>query len=346
MTPEENDDLDAWLNQFAPEMDSSQVADNLTGGDDFLRTVRQGQTHDPNLPVSAPPAAHEPMRPETVLPEDSGWASADSPVAFSAPAAPPPTAAAAAPAWQGVSTAGDPVPEAAFRSTSGMDWDNADDISEETWQTATGGHEVLEQVTADRRTFTEDDEESAAGNLLLEWIPILLGAIIVAALVRTFVFQAFFIPSESMVHTLEVGDRVLVNKLSYDFNDVGWGDLVVFKRPPNAPDGEVKDLIKRVMALPGDRIQFHNGDVFVNNVRVQETYLREQGVTFARLSREIPNCVDPSPDACTIPEGRVFMMGDNRRESTDSRIFGPVDTDLIVGRAFVRVWPLTDVGTF
>jgi len=338
VTPEANDDLDAWLNQFAPEMDSNQVAENLTSENDFLRTVRQRAEPGPEVtanPPSAPP-----------LSDDVGSRlGADAPSMFSAPAAAPP-GAISAPEWGSTATAGDPVPEEAFRSTAGWDWDNADDISEETWRTATGGHEALGPETEQRRNFAAADEDEGASNLLLEWIPILLGAIVVAALVRTFVFQAFFIPSESMVHTLEVGDRVLVNKLSYDFNDVGWGDLVVFKRPDNASSGGIEDLIKRVMALPGDRIQFHNGDVFVNNVRVQETYLREQGVTFPRLGVEIPHCLDPTLDACTVPEGRVFMMGDNRRESTDSRIFGPVEIDSIVGRAFVRVWPVTEVGSF
>jgi len=187
-----------------------------------------------------------------------------------------------------------------------------------------------------------------AVRFLIEWIPILIGALVVAAVVRVFVFQAYSIPSGSMIPTLEIDDRVLVNKLSYDVGEVGWGDMVVFKRPENAPkeDSDIDDLIKRVLALPGDRIQFHNGDVYVNNFRVQEVYLQQQGATFELRGTAIPFCVDATPAACTVPEGRVFMMGDNRRESTDSRVFGPVEIDSIVGRAFVRAWPFTDVTVF
>lgn len=209
---------------------------------------------------------------------------------------------------------------------------------------------MTESETMPAETGRATDPGSGLRRFIMEWIPIIVGALIVAAVVRLFVFQAYSIPSGSMVPTLKIGDRVVVNKLSYDFNDIGWGDIVVFARPDNAPrapgEEEIDDLIKRVMALPGDRIQFHNGDVYVNNMRVQETYLAEQGVTWELRGDGIPHCIDALPGACTVPEGRVFMMGDNRSESTDSRRFGPVEIDSIVGRSAFRVWPPNEATSF
>ncbi|MGK2958358.1 MAG: signal peptidase I [Acidimicrobiales bacterium] len=167
----------------------------------------------------------------------------------------------------------------------------------------------------------------------IEWVAILVGAIVVATLVKTFLIQAYYIPSLSMYPTLDKNHRVLVNKLSYDLHDVNRKDLVVFKRPgdPNGggPCGSgaaPKELIKRVMAIGGDTIEGKDGGVFVNNVPVQEPYTNEAVTT--NLPKQ------------TIPAGHIFVMGDNRTNSCDSRVFGPVDEDTIVGRAFIRMWPL------
>jgi signal peptidase I len=161
----------------------------------------------------------------------------------------------------------------------------------------------------------------------VEWIAIVAGALIVALLVKTFLIQAFFIPSLSMYSTLDKGDRVLVNKLSYDLHDVHRGDIVVFERPANVPDTGIKDLIKRVVALPGETIEGKDGAVYIDGHKLKEPYL-DPGVRTLNLERR------------TIRKNEVFVMGDNRANSEDSRIFGPIDQDLLVGRAFVRVWPL------
>jgi signal peptidase I len=169
---------------------------------------------------------------------------------------------------------------------------------------------------------------------VLEWLGVIGGGIAIALLVEAFLIQAFWIPSPSMEPTLDVGDRVLVNKLSYNFHDVHRGDVVVFERPPGAStgeNGEIKDLIKRVIAVGGDTIEGKDGEVFVNGERIDEDYL-EPGTPTDNLPLE------------TIPEGHVFVMGDNRTNSEDSRIFGPIDEDVIVGRAFIRVLPITDIG--
>jgi signal peptidase I len=169
---------------------------------------------------------------------------------------------------------------------------------------------------------------------ILEWLGVIGGGIAIALLVEAFLIQAFWIPSPSMEPTLGVGDRVLVNKLSYNFHDVNRGDVVVFERPPgasNGENGEIKDLIKRVIAIGGDTIEARDGNVYVNGKQIEENYLE-------------PGTPTDNLPLTTIPDGRVFVMGDNRTNSEDSRIFGPIDEDDIVGRAFIRVLPITDIG--
>jgi signal peptidase I len=166
---------------------------------------------------------------------------------------------------------------------------------------------------------------------LVEWVGIVVGALVVALVVKTFLIQAFFIPSLSMYPTLDKGDRVLVNKLSYKVHDVHRGDLIVFERPPGQPASAIKDLIKRVVGLPGDSIEARSGAVYIDGKRLDESYLVD-GVTTENLPR------------MTVPKGEVFVMGDNRGDSADSRVFGPIDEDTIVGRAFLRVWPIPDIG--
>ena len=118
--------------------------------------------------------------------------------------------------------------------------------------------------------------------------------------------------------------------------------LIVFEKPPGA-GGDIDDLIKRVIAIEGETITLVDGNVFIDGVRLDEPYL-EAGIA-SRPLNAIPNCVNEAVnDSCTVPEDHVFVMGDNREKSTDSRRFGPIDEDTIVGRAFLKVWPLTDLG--
>jgi signal peptidase I len=164
---------------------------------------------------------------------------------------------------------------------------------------------------------------------VVEWALIVAGAVLVAIVIRTFVLQAFYIPSSSMEPTLQIDDKVLVNKLSYKFHDIHRGDIVVFERPPGMSDenGGVKDLIKRVIGLPGDDIEARDGHVYVDGRRLNEPYL-PPGLQVKPLARQ------------TVPEDSLFVMGDNRASSKDSTVFGPISKDLVVGRAFIRVWPL------
>jgi signal peptidase I len=166
----------------------------------------------------------------------------------------------------------------------------------------------------------------------IEWIVIIAAALLVALVVKTFLFQAFFIPSESMMPTLKPGDRVLVNKLSYHLHPIRRGDIVVFKRPPGeAGDPAIKDLIKRVIGLPGDTIEEVNNQVWINGKPLDEPYL-------------VPGTPTQTLVKHKIAAGEYFVMGDNRTNSKDSRFIGAIPGSLIVGRAFVRVWPLSALG--
>ncbi len=192
-----------------------------------------------------------------------------------------------------------------------------------------------------------DTDGSSRLRGFLEWGAVIVGALAVALVIKTFLMQAYFIPSSSMEPTLEIGDRVLVNKLSYNFGDIGRGDLIVFHRPPDQPDGE-DDLIKRVIALGGEVIEMRDGEVFITTAgsteqqRLDEPYLADEIRTTGLVNTE--NCVNPTANSCEIPEGHVFVLGDNRTGSRDSRWFGPISEDLVVGRAFLRVWPLGNIG--
>ena len=165
---------------------------------------------------------------------------------------------------------------------------------------------------------------------LSEWTVVIVGAVIVALVLRAFLFQAYWIPSESMESTLRTNDRVLVNKISYRLHDVNRGDVVVFERPDDEP-GEIRDLVKRVIGLEGDVVEGRGNDIFVNGERLIEPYLAADEITS-----------DFGP--VEVPTGHVFVMGDNRDRSFDSRFFGPIGTERIVGRAFFLFWPLSRTG--
>ncbi len=150
--------------------------------------------------------------------------------------------------------------------------------------------------------------------------------------IRAFLFQSFYIPSPSMTPALAPGDRVLVSKLSYRLHDVHRGDIVVFKRPPHVQAGpEVKDLVKRVIGLPGDTVEARDGQVIVNGRALNEPYVAKGAVTTP---------VSPTH----IPANHYWVMGDNRSVSEDSRYFGSISGSLIVGRVFFQVWPVSSVG--
>ncbi len=171
-------------------------------------------------------------------------------------------------------------------------------------------------------------------------------AVLVAVLLRTFVVQTFYIPSGSMEPTLQVGDRIIVNKLSYDLHGVDRGDIVVFSRPPSENCGgpEVNDLVKRVIGLPGDLISLNGGYVYVNGQRLDESWLPsiEQGHTEPGPTGDNTDLQQPY----RVPTNEYFVMGDNRQDSCDSRFWGPVPKSLIVGKVDLRVWPVSSIKLF
>jgi signal peptidase I len=195
------------------------------------------------------------------------------------------------------------------------------------------------------RRSKRSDKGRSTRRTIVEWTILIGSALLIAIVIKTFLFQAFYIPSESMKPTLNVGDRVLVNKVSYQLHDVNRGDIVVFETPPRAKDanGEIKDLVKRVIALPGDTFSAHNGAVFINGRPLKEPYL-QNGVQTCADSR--PTCPNGDGDIADtkIPAGDVLVLGDNRAASKDSRFFGPIKESSIVGRVFIRIWPLNDLG--
>ncbi len=194
--------------------------------------------------------------------------------------------------------------------------------------------EVARELLPDAHTRRRR-KRSNGSKLLIEWIVLIVAALTIALLIKTFLFQAFVIPSESMEPTLHgctgcSNDRILVNKLSYRLHDVNRGDIVVFAAPPGFDNGGIKDFVKRVIGLPGETIETRNDQVFIDGKPLEEPYIN-------------PDCTDRGGaiERQEIPVGHVYVMGDNRCSSSDSRKFGTIDTDTIVGRAFVRIWPLS-----
>lgn len=162
-----------------------------------------------------------------------------------------------------------------------------------------------------------------------ELFVLLAVAFVLAFGIKTFVVQPFYIPSGSMEHTLEIGDRVLVNKFVYRFGAPGPGDIVVFE----SPQASTTDLIKRVIAVEGQTVDVRSGVVYVDGVRRSEPF----------VNREVPDANADMDEAFKVPAGHVWLMGDNRGNSTDSRVFGPQPTSRILGKAFAIYWPFARV---
>lgn len=152
-------------------------------------------------------------------------------------------------------------------------------------------------------------------------------AIILALIIRTFLFQFFWIPSRSMEPTLLIDDRIVVTRFSYWFSEPERGDVVVFKYPLEPK----KDYVKRLIGLPGEKVQVINSKLYINDRLIEEPYL-PQGLDFG----------DFGP--IDVPPNKFFMMGDNRNNSSDSRVWGFVEKDLLIGKAQVIYWPLSRIG--
>lgn len=172
---------------------------------------------------------------------------------------------------------------------------------------------------------------------IFEWIVVIAIALIVAMLVRLFLLQQFYISGPSMETTMFSDNRVLVSKLSYKIGEIDRGDVVVFDRATmNGSQIEHDDLIKRVIGLGGETIEIRDCSVYIDGKKLEETYLPSRDMGLENLS---DRCGVVSMPITTIENDEVFLVGDNRPQSFDSRMFGPIKKDLIIGQAFVLIWP-------
>ena len=175
-----------------------------------------------------------------------------------------------------------------------------------------------------------------------DWLVVIAVAVGAALLVRSFVVQQFYISGPSMEPTLYSNNRVLVNKLSYRIREIRRGEVVVFDRVRTENGVEQHDdLIKRVIGLGDEEIEIRGCVVYIDGVRLAEPYL---GVDEATEPDPVRRCRVADRAKERIPADEVFVMGDNRAESFDSRNFGPIPEDLVVGRAFLLIWPFAAVG--
>ncbi len=174
----------------------------------------------------------------------------------------------------------------------------------------------------------ETDMPDRRHRALLDWAVVIIVALLVAFLVRTFVLAHFVVDGTSMFSTLHDDDRVFVNKLSYRLHDPNRGDVVVLHQDSGASE---RDLIKRVIALPGETIEIQNCQVSIDGQTLEEPYLDPAVVTPGNCGGDLAPVL--------VPEDHVFVMGDNRGGSQDSRALGPIEEDDLVGRAFVVFWP-------
>lgn len=175
-------------------------------------------------------------------------------------------------------------------------------------------------------------------NELWEWTKALLIAFAIAAFIRYFLFTPIVVDGDSMMPTLENGDRMIVNKFSYKIGEPERFDIVVFHAP------EQKDYIKRVIGVPGDYVEYKDDQLYINGDPIEEPYLDayKAQISEGNLTGDFSlKDIDPSLDV--IPEGYVFVMGDNRRFSKDSRHIGIVPVEEIVGNTSIIFWPLNEI---
>ncbi len=192
---------------------------------------------------------------------------------------------------------------------------------------------------ADGGTVGRRGKQASKGRTVLEYAVLAIVAVAVALLIQAFLVKPYRIPSESMENTLLIGDRVLVDRVSWRFFEPERQNIVVFHPPFDGPV-----LIKRIIGMPGDEISLSGGSVYVNGRRLDEPYVRTvngQPVPSEPFDNGLPWSLQ---QPYKVPPGSYFMMGDNRIDSGDSREFGPVARSQLVGRAFARYWPPARIG--
>jgi signal peptidase I len=198
-------------------------------------------------------------------------------------------------------------------------------------------------ATSDDAPRPEAQSTRRSLGCLLEIVETLVLTLVIYLLIHNFIAQPFEVEQDSMVPTIEEHEYILIDKLSPRFNDYDRGDIVVFTPPPGFEQGGVP-FIKRVIGLPGDTVSLRNGIVFVtpeggSAIRLIEPYVRQlDGRTAPTQPRDAEGTSE-----WTVPDGEYFVMGDNRPDSQDSRFFGPISRESIVGRAWIRYFPLNRI---
>lgn len=188
-------------------------------------------------------------------------------------------------------------------------------------------------MASESTSETAQTKPASRWKALWENFQILIVALILALIVRSYVAEPRFIPSDSMIPTLEIGDRLVVEKLSYRLHEPRFGDIIVFDPPPQLQAlGYSKDqaFIKRIIGQPGQTIEIKNGSVLIDNQPIQESYIAE-----------VPKYKMPP---VKVPENSFFVMGDNRNNSNDSHVWGFLPKDFILGRAWFRFYPFDRIG--
>ncbi|MEK5039570.1 signal peptidase I [Sporosarcina sp. FSL K6-3457] len=180
--------------------------------------------------------------------------------------------------------------------------------------------------------------EEKKKNETWEWMKALLIAFGLAAIIRVFLFTPIVVDGESMMPTLENGDRMIVNKIGYTIGKPDRFDIVVFHAP------EEKDYIKRVIGLPGDTVEYKDDVLYINGESFEEPYLDQNKAEVADGPLTEDFTLEEKIQRTTVPEGHVFVLGDNRRRSKDSRHIGAVAIDEIIGNTSIVFWPIEDFG--
>lgn len=196
---------------------------------------------------------------------------------------------------------------------------------------------MLRRVTTPTPPVPTPARRRALG-CLIEILETVVLTLILFFVIQSFVAQPFQVRQFSMQNTIQDGQFVLVDRLTPHFDHYHRGDIIVFTPPDNAETGGQEPFIKRVIGVTGDTVAIHDGKVFVNGIQLDEPYL------YAVDNVAQATTPDGSQDTWTIGLGELFVMGDHRARSSDSRVFGPIKIDSVIGRAWIRYWPFPAFG--
>jgi signal peptidase I len=176
---------------------------------------------------------------------------------------------------------------------------------------------------------------------LFDWIETIVVALVLALIIRAFFLQVFWIPSGSMEPTLDISDRIVVNKVIYNFRPPKRFEVLVFRQVQTEAGQEKRDLIKRLIGLPGEKLKIKDGVVYISNTAHKDKSGAIQDDYIALTEKHSMNRDFANYGPVTIPQNSFFMMGDNRPASADSRYWGFLPKKNLIGQAFLRIWPLT-----